>query len=68
LVRRKKKEVNNPWCASTLEWSIASPAPDENFAGQEPVVYRAAYEFTANGEEFAAQHLSPELLVQKVDD
>ena len=68
LVRRKKKEVNNPWCASTLEWSIASPAPDENFVGQEPVVYRAAYEFTANGEEFAAQHLSPELLVQKVDD
>ena len=66
LFGRKKAEENNPWRASTLEWSIASPAPDENFGSEEPAVYRGAYEFAANdAEDFAPQHLSPELLVQK---
>ena len=68
LVRGKKSEANNPWRASTLEWSIASPVPVENFGGEEPVVYRGAYEFAVNGgEDFAPQHLSPELLVQEAD-
>jgi cytochrome c oxidase subunit 1 len=68
LVRRKKLEANNPWRASTLEWSIASPAPVGNFGAEEPVVYRGAYDFAANGcVDFAPQHLSPELLVQEAD-
>ena len=67
LVRRKPAEENNPWRASTLEWSIASPAPEHNFGAEEPAVYRGAYELAANGKEFAPQHLSPELLVQKVE-
>ena len=67
LVRRKKTEENNPWRASTLEWSVASPAPDENFGAEEMVVYRGAYEFAANGGDFTPQHLSPGLLVQKAD-
>src|SRR6516165_11881403 len=67
LVRRKKTEENNPWRASTLEWSVASPVPDENFGVEELIVYRGAYEFAANGGDFTPQHLSPGLLVQKAD-
>lgn len=66
LSREKKEEADNPWRATTLEWSIASPAPEENFGAQPPVVYRGAYEFHgSSGEEFAPQHLAPELLGQK---
>ena len=66
LVRPKTVEADNPWRASTLEWSIPSPAPEENFSGQAPVVYRGAYEFTEpSSDELAPQHLSPGLLAQK---
>lgn len=58
LLHRKKVEADNPWGATTLEWSVGSPVPEENFGGQVPVVYRGAYEF-------APQHLSPERLAQK---
>lgn len=65
LLRRRNAE-DNPWRASTLEWSVASPVPEENFGSEEPVVYRGAYEFAADvTDEFAPQHLSPELLVQR---
>jgi cytochrome c oxidase subunit 1 len=67
LVRRRETEENNPWRASTLEWSVASPVPDENFGAEEIVVYRGAYEFAANDDDFTPQHLSPGLLVQKAD-
>ena len=68
LVRGKKSEANNPWRASTLEWSIAWSSPGGNFAGEDLVVYRGAYDFAASGcEDFAPQHLSPELLVQEAD-
>jgi cytochrome c oxidase subunit I len=65
FLRNKKDAVDNPWHASTLEWSIASPAPRQNFAGQAPVVYRGAYELASGSREFAPQHLSPEVLAQK---
>jgi len=58
-------EIDNPWGASTLEWSIASPAPEHNFAGQARVIYRGAYELAPPpAQEFVPQHLSPELLAQ----
>jgi cytochrome c oxidase subunit 1 len=67
LMRRKRVEADNPWGASTLEWSVGSPVPEENFGGHAPVVYRGAYEFAgAAANEIAPQHLSPELLAQKV--
>jgi cytochrome c oxidase subunit I len=66
LLRRKKAEADNPWHATTLEWSVGSPAPARNFDGRSPVVYRGAYELAGTpAEEFAPQHLSPELLAQK---
>ena len=65
LLRNKKEATDNPWRASTLEWSVASPAPGENFGGQVPVVYRGAYELAEATKELVPQHLSPELLAQK---
>jgi len=63
FLRRGNSEENNPWRATTLEWSVPSPAPPNNFGAAKPIVYRGAYEFHA-GEagDFAPQHLAPELL------
>jgi len=67
LRRRHAVEPDNPWNATTLEWSVASPAPENNFAAAPPMVYRGAYEFSAGASpDFAPQHLAPELLVHKV--
>jgi len=68
LLSRKRNGVEqaNPWAATTLEWSVASPAPEDNFTGAATAVYRGAYEFHAEaGNDFAPQHLSPEQLTQK---
>jgi cytochrome c oxidase subunit 1 len=40
-----KKAADNPWEATTLEWTIPSPPPFDNFAGKHPVVYRGPYEY-----------------------
>src|SRR6267142_63861 len=68
LVRRKvSQEEDNPWRATTLEWSVASPAPEANFGNATPTVYRGAYEFPEGlTSDFAPQHLAPELLAQKI--
>jgi cytochrome c oxidase subunit I len=66
LMGAKKVEENNPWHSSTLEWSIASPAPEESFGARMPVVYRGAYEPAgAPLKGFTPQHLSPEPLAQE---
>jgi cytochrome c oxidase subunit I len=66
LLRRKKVEADNPWRATTLEWSIPSPAPEENFNGRALAVYRGAYELSGtSADELAPQHLAPGLLAQK---
>ena len=61
-----KKAPANPWDATTLEWSIPSPPPFDNFAGQVPVVYRGAYEFGVPGaqQDFVPQQLAPEQVVK----
>jgi cytochrome c oxidase subunit 1 len=57
-----KKASENPWNATTLEWSIPSPPPFDNFGGREPVVYRGAYEYGVPDatEDYVPQHLVPE--------
>ena len=52
----------NPYEATTLEWSIPSPPPFDNFAGHVPVVYRGAYEFgvPGNDADYIPQTLVPE--------
>ena len=61
LFRGKKIEECNPWRATTLEWSVSSPPPADDFGVREPVVYRGAYEFGVPGvaEDFVPQHLAP---------
>jgi len=51
-IRRGEKAGENPWRATTLEWSTPSPAPHGNFGDALPVVRRWAYEYSpAEGEE-----------------
>lgn len=44
-----EKAGDNPWEATTLEWTIPSPPPHDNFAGHIPTVYRGPYEFAVPG-------------------
>ena len=46
---RGPKATENPWEATTLEWTIPSPPPHDNFGGRSPVVYRGAYDYSAPG-------------------
>jgi len=39
----------NPWNATTLEWSVASPPPHGNFVAHGPAVQRWAYEYSPEG-------------------
>ena len=48
-LRKGKKAPENPWEATTLEWTIPSPPPHDNFGGKIPVVYRGAYEYSVPG-------------------
>src|SRR5882724_3044865 len=56
----------NPWRATTLEWSVSSPPPADDFGAKDPVVYRGAYEFSLPGvaEDFVPQHIAPEQVVK----
>ncbi|MGH9767084.1 MAG: cytochrome c oxidase subunit I [Blastocatellia bacterium] len=40
---------DNPWEATTLEWTVATPPPPENFEGHPPVVQRGPYEYSIPG-------------------
>ncbi len=43
------KASENPWEATTVEWTTASPPPFDNFAGRTPVVYHGPYEYAVPG-------------------
>jgi len=49
LFKGKKPATDNPWEATTLEWTIPSPPPHDNFAGVVPVVHHGPYEFAVPG-------------------
>jgi cytochrome c oxidase subunit 1 len=40
-----KKASANPWSATSLEWSVRSPAPLVSFAGELPVICCGPYEY-----------------------
>ncbi len=50
-MRKGAKAPDNPWEATTLEWTVPSPPPFDNFAGKHPTVYRGPYEYSLPGEE-----------------
>jgi cytochrome c oxidase subunit 1 len=39
------KAEDNPWEATTLEWTAASPPPHGNWGETDPIVHRGAYEY-----------------------
>jgi cytochrome c oxidase subunit I len=45
-----KKAPMNPWNATTLEWSAASPPPHLNWGPTLPTVYRGPYEYSVPDE------------------
>ena len=44
-IRRGAPVGNNPWGSATLEWTIPSPPPMENFGEEDPVVTKGPYEY-----------------------
>jgi cytochrome c oxidase subunit I len=44
-----KKATDNPWEATTLEWTTATPPPHDNFGGHTPVVNHGPYEYSVPG-------------------
>jgi cytochrome c oxidase subunit 1 len=47
--KKGKMASVNPWEATTLEWTIPSPPPFDNFAGKHPVVNHGPYEYSVPG-------------------
>ncbi|HXZ33756.1 MAG TPA: cbb3-type cytochrome c oxidase subunit I [Terriglobales bacterium] len=43
------KASDNPWEATTLEWTTVTPPPHDNFGGHTPVVYHGPYEYSVPG-------------------
>jgi cytochrome c oxidase subunit 1 len=41
--------TDNPWEATSLEWTTSSPPPHDNFAGRHPVVYHGPNEYGVAG-------------------
>ena len=62
LLRGERIQEDNPWRATTLEWSVGSPPPADNFGEEEPAAHRGAYEFGVPGaaEDFIPQHIAPD--------
>jgi cytochrome c oxidase subunit I len=61
-LRTGKKAAINPWSATTLEWTTASPPPADNFDGHFPSVYRGPYDYSVPGaaQDFLPQNVPPE--------
>src|ERR671923_227031 len=49
-IKHGEKVNDNPWEATTLEWTAPSPPPHGNFVGT-PVAYRGPYEYSLPGRE-----------------
>jgi len=49
-IKHGKKVNDNPWEATTLEWTAPSPPPHGNFLTP-PVAYRGPYEYSLPGRE-----------------
>jgi cytochrome c oxidase subunit I len=41
--------TDNPWDATTLEWTTSTPPPHDNFGGHTPVVHNGPYEYAVPG-------------------
>jgi cytochrome c oxidase subunit I len=66
---RGKPATDNPWEATSLEWSVPSPPPFDNFGGKHPVVYHDPYQYGIEGStgDYVMQN-SPEQIQTVRDD
>jgi cytochrome c oxidase subunit 1 len=48
-MKKGPKASDNPWEATTLEWTTATPPPHDNFGGHIPVVNHGPYEYSVPG-------------------
>src|SRR5579864_7139050 len=48
-LKKGAKAPINPWEATTLEWTVPSPPPFDNFGGKHPVVNHGPYEYSVPG-------------------
>ena len=48
-ILKGQKATDNPWEATTLEWTTATPPPHDNFGGHTPVVHNGPYEYGVPG-------------------
>jgi cytochrome c oxidase subunit 1 len=64
-----KPAPENPWNATSLEWSIPSPPPWNNFGDNHPIVYHDPYQYGVKGSkgDFVMQN-SPEQVVPASGD
>jgi cytochrome c oxidase subunit I len=46
---RGARAAVNPWEATTLEWTVPSPPPHDNFGGADVVVHHGPYEYSVPG-------------------
>src|SRR5277367_3497596 len=63
---RGKEAAANPWKGTSLEWSVPSPPPWNNFGGDHPVVYHDPYQYGLKGStcDFVMQ-TSPEQILNE---
>src|SRR5579862_3205571 len=64
-----KPAPDNPWEATSLEWSTATPPPFDNFGGKHPVVYHDPYQYGVQSSvgDYVMQ-TSPEQLKSESDE
>jgi cytochrome c oxidase subunit 1 len=48
-MKKGPKASDNPWEATTLEWTTSTPPPHDNFGGHTPVVNHGPYEYSVPG-------------------
>jgi len=48
-MKKGPKASDNPWEATTLEWTTTTPPPHDNFGGRTPVVNHGPYEYNVPG-------------------
>lgn len=48
-IRKGRRAEVNPWESTSLEWTVPSPPPHDNFGDAEPVVYHGPYEYSVPG-------------------
>jgi cytochrome c oxidase subunit I len=48
-MKKGPRAPDNPWEATTLEWTTATPPPHDNFGGHTPVVNHGPYEYSVPG-------------------